>query len=161
VVHLTDQRYHLPRVSATFHGRDVFAPAAAHLACGTAVGEMGDPIPPADLATLDLARVDLSGKGPWKAAVLHVDHFGNLITNVRMARAGAGDGSEIVLEAGGAQVKGLHRTFGEVAPGSLVAYAGSSGYLEVAVRGGSAAEVLGLDVGAPLVVCRRQSGGCG
>jgi S-adenosylmethionine hydrolase len=155
VVHLTDRRYHLPWVSATFHGRDVFAPAAAHLACGTTLGEMGESIPSADMETLDVARVDLSGRGPWEAEVLHVDRFGNLITNVRMARAGASDGGELVIEAGGARIEGLRRTFGEVAPGALVAYVGSSGYLEVAVRGGNAADVLRLDVGDTLVVQKQ------
>jgi S-adenosylmethionine hydrolase len=147
-VDLVEARFHLPEVSATFHGRDIFAPAAAHLACGTDLHEMGPSIPVADLCPLPPARLQRDEEGRWQAQVLHVDRFGNLITNLR---AGEGPPSPTIV-AGGARIEGLSQTFADVAVGQLVAYKGSSGYLEIAVRQGSAARRLGLDVGDPVTI---------
>lgn len=147
-VELLESRFHRPEVSATFHGRDIFAPAAAHLACGADLREMGPAIAAADLCPLPLAHAEKDGAGRWQARVLRVDRFGNLITNLR---AGDAAGS-LSLTAGGVRIEGLSRTFADVAEGELVAYVGSGGYLEIAVRGGSAAERLGLKAGDPVIV---------
>jgi hypothetical protein len=145
-VHLTEPRYHLSPVSATFHGRDIFAPAAAHLACGVDLREMGDEIGLSDLVRLpNLEPVRQSG-GSWLGEVVHVDQCGNLVTSLRGAQASAGQSFEIA----GERIRGLSRTYADVGPGELVAYVGSSGYLEIAVREGSAATTLGADVGDPV-----------
>ena len=81
--------------------------------------------------------------GHWQGQVLHIDHFGNLITNFQIA--GANSPNTIVVK--GHCIEKLSHTFGDVAPGELVAYAGSSGYLEIAVRDGNAARTLGMDIG--------------
>lgn len=152
-VHLLEPRFRLPKVSATFHGRDIFAPAAAHLACGADLREMGPSIPIADLCTLPTLRPERDESGTWQAQVLHVDRFGNLVTNLMAGEANP----PLVILAGGQRIKGLSRTFGDVEQGELLAYEGSSGYVEIAVRGGSAAERLDLDVGAPIGVSEEEA----
>jgi S-adenosylmethionine hydrolase len=147
-VHLTEPRYRLAQVSATFHGRDIFAPAAAHLACGTAPDEMGEPIPLAELASLPRIEPKQQASGEWIGEVLHIDRFGNLITSFQIRNPRA----PITLTVGGQRIGRLSRTFAGVSPGELVGYVGSSGYLEIAVREGNAARQLGLDIGAPVQV---------
>lgn len=154
-VHLTNTRYHQPVVSATFHGRDIFAPVAAHLACGTPLTDLGEDIDPAGLHPLRAPLVRLEGAGPWPGQVMHVDHFGNAVTNVQIDDRAA-VAADLVVQIQDRRIVGLHHTFGDVPPGEVLAYRGSSGYLEIAVRGGSAAEVLGLDVGAPLLVVKAE-----
>ncbi|MGC9333338.1 MAG: SAM hydrolase/SAM-dependent halogenase family protein [Anaerolineae bacterium] len=145
-VHLSNPRYHLAKVSATFHGRDVFAPAGAHLACGADPHEMGEPLTPADLHTEQMLQEYEKGAGPWQACVLHIDRFGNLITGFRVPDPRA----ELVVTVSGQRIGHLSRTFADVAPGEMVAYVGSSGLLEIAVRQGSAATALGMDLGSPV-----------
>jgi S-adenosylmethionine hydrolase len=142
-IHLTDPRYRLERVSTTFHGRDIFAPAAAHLACGTTLDQMGEPVAPAKLASLEILAPQPHPDGYWQGRVLHIDHFGNLITNFWLSDAN----SPGTITAKGHRIEELSRTFGDVAPGKLVAYTGSSGYLEIAIRDGHAARTLGMDIG--------------
>ncbi len=147
-VNLTETRYRLPRISATFHGRDLFAPAAAHLACGIAPRDMGEPVPLSDLVTLSSLRPTLQPDGSWRGEVLHVDRFGNLITNIQYPISRG----QIGVLAGGEWIIVLRQTFSDVAVGELVAYVGSSGYLEIAVRQGSATARLGIGVGDPVRV---------
>lgn len=145
-IHLTEPAYRLPQISATFHGRDIFAPAAAHLACGTAPSQMGTPIPLSELFTLPDREPQLQPNGTWLGEILHIDHFGNLITNFH----GPKPHDPITLTVGGQRMEKLSRTFTDVAPGEPVVYLGSSGYLEIAVREGNAARELGLGVGDPI-----------
>lgn len=133
-----------PEASPTFHGRDVFAPAAAALATGTPVETLGtavpDPVrrPPPEPA---------ERAGRWTGAVVHVDRFGTLVTN--LPADGVGPGARVRLA--GRDAGPLRRTFTDVAPGHLLAFAGSGGTIEVAVRDGSAARMLGAAVGTPVV----------
>ena len=133
--------------SPTFHGRDVFAPIAALLATGGSLESLGAPITDPVRAPLPVPRVE-----PDRVAgeVIYVDHFGNLISNV--AWTGAPNGRVAV---GGADVGPLGRTFADVAPGELVAYVGSAGTVEIALRDGSAARRLGVGVGAEVRVAVR------
>lgn len=147
-IHLTDPRYRLDPVSATFHGRDVFAPAAAHLACGIAASAMGEPLPLDELVSLPGIDPRQQANGGWLGEILHIDHFGNLVTSFR----GHDPQTRITILVGGKRIHKLSRTFADVAAGELVAYTGSSGYLEIAVREGNAARQLDLDIGAPVRV---------
>ena len=147
-VHLTDPRFHLSQVSATFHGRDIFAPAAAHLACGLELCDIGEPFPPPELVVLPTVLPTQQPDGTWQAEILHIDRFGNLITNYQCASSSL----QPTVSVGGERIQGLRSTFADVAPGELVAYRGSSGYLEIAIREGSAATHLGLNEGDPIVV---------
>lgn len=155
-IHLTERRYHRPRISATFHGRDIFAPAAAHLACGVDPRDLGEPLPVSDLVTLPFLHPEPQADGSWRGTILHVDRFGNLITNIQYPISNdqvtddqmAQD--RIAVLVGGEKVVGLRRTFSDVGPGELLAYVGSSGYLEIAVREGNAAARLGVTTGDPV-----------
>lgn len=137
-------------VSATFHGRDIFAPAAAHLANGLPVTALGSPAND-PLALPDPQPRRLPGDRLC-AEVVYVDRFGNLVTNVGPL-TGLGEttmGDMRVIVSG--ESLAVRRTYADVAPGALLALVGSAGYLEVAVREGSAAERLGLGVGAAVEV---------
>jgi len=129
----------------TFHARDLFAPAAAQLANGTAPTHLGHTITDPVRAPLPEPRSDgaaLIGE------VIYVDRFGTLVTNIPGGRAAPG----VPLTVGGIEVGLLRRTFGDVEPGQLVAFVGSGGTVEVAVRDGSAARMLGVGVGAQVRV---------
>lgn len=141
--------------SATFHGRDVFAPVAAHLASAADrgpvdVAPLGSPA--ARLARFLIAE-PVAEKDGWRGEVVSVDHFGNAITNLT-ARAASQTGGAVV-EVGNHRMP-LVRTYGDVAAGDLCALVGSSGWIEVARRDGSAAELLGLAPGIPVVVRKEE-----
>ena len=110
-VHLDQKQYWLPEVSHVFHGRDIFAPVAAHLANGTALSELGrhcdDPV------LLDLPPPQRTAQG-WRGEVIHVDHFGNLATNIRLEHLGQAE--NVVLRLAGVEVDGLVQTFGDRPP---------------------------------------------
>jgi len=143
---LDNPRYYLPTVSATFHGRDIFAPACAHLLNGVPIERLGTPIDPAQLITLSDLDAHWDGQR-FECRPLHIDHFGNLILNLSEAQArqqiGNLDALQVQLDDG--RTIPLKRTFGEVEWGAPVAYWGSSGHLEVAINGGSARTTLRLN----------------
>jgi S-adenosylmethionine hydrolase len=132
--------------SPTFHGRDLFAPAAAALARGLPLTEVGDPVlvPPVALAT---TRPHYEGKKVI-GYVVHVDRYGNVVTNLTAEFVPP----YAVVEAEGIEVGPLRRTFADVGHGELLAYLGSGGAVEIAVRDGSAARRLGIGVGGRVVV---------
>ncbi|MGH7676208.1 MAG: SAM hydrolase/SAM-dependent halogenase family protein [Gemmatimonadales bacterium] len=130
-----------PAASPTFHGRDVFAPAAARMVLGTALEHLGPLVTDPYRSPLAVPRVEGGG---WVGEVIHVDRFGTLVTNLP-GNASVG-GARLLVS--GRDIGPLRRTFADVARGALVAYAGSGGTIEVAVREGSAAAVLGVGVGA-------------
>lgn len=147
-VRLTRSQFHRPAVSATFHGRDVFAPVAAHLAAGTPLQDLGDPI--GELKSIAIPEPEPRGD----VLVLHViavDHFGNLITDLTASaydawRGDRGDDA-VQVRVGSTTIRGVRRTFSDVEPGQPLAYLGSLGRLEIAVRNGSAAASLGVGRG--------------
>ena len=136
-------------VSPTFHGRDLFAPAAAFLACGGAPAELG---PPLD-APVELPLPHPRREGSRLAGeVLHIDRFGNAITNLgRSGVEAIAGGRPATIEAAGRRLP-LVRTYGDVADGEALALIGSADLLEVAVRNGSAATALGLERGSEVTV---------
>jgi hypothetical protein len=146
IVHLTNPSYHLSPVSRTFHGRDIFAPAAAHLARGVPLTELGDPL--TEIVTFSLPRPQVRSDGTIVGQVIHVGRFGNLITSI-MATDLAGHSllRESVIEIKGQSIRGIANTYAEVATGKLLALVGSSDRLEIAVSGGSASQTLGAKVG--------------
>ena len=127
--------------SPTFHGRDLFAPAAAALATGTPLAQLGQPFGgiPVRLTYHEPRHEGKSVIGE----VVYVDRFGTLVTNLASDLVP----SYAVIEVEGLEVGPLRRTFGDVPTGGLVAYLGSGGQVEIAVRDGSAARRLGMGVG--------------
>lgn len=155
-VSLEAAAYRRPATSATFHGRDVFAPAAAWLARGVALSELGPPVAPADLVRLP-APASWVAEGAVAAEVLSVDWFGNVqlaCSAAQLAEVGLGLGDRVVVAVAGREVPvRLGRTFADVDQGDLVLLEDSAGWMALAVNGGSAAVELAL-VGSETVVLR-------
>ena len=142
VVELSERRYARPTVTRTFEGRDRFAPAAAWIAKGTQLAALGRPV--ADYQRIEVPAVDGSG-AVLSGMVLHVDRFGNLVTNIdrRTFEAFAKQGP-IRIVAGGHPVERLVSTYAEIGQGEVCALFGSSDHLELAANADSAAEKLRL-----------------
>jgi S-adenosylmethionine hydrolase len=156
---LENPRYHLPSISATFHGRDIFAPVAAHIACGVALEELGTPLTRLQRLPLPRIRVDWLG---IRATVVHIDHFGNAMTNLTRtdyeAWRARWDVKEPVVQIMTSSTQlPICRTYGDVPRGQPVALFGSSERLEVAVHGGNAAQALNLRRGDAIRVLRREN----
>lgn len=134
-------------ISATFHGRDVFAPVAAALADGVALEALGEPVATAQLATLALPQARRDG-GRLLAHVLSTDVYGNVALDATAelaAESGLAVGTEVLVETGGREAKArFANTFGDVALGALLLYVDSRGALALAVNGGSAVDALGV-----------------
>jgi len=146
-VSLTNRALWLDTATATFHGRDIFMPAAAHLAAGTPLAQAGDELDVASLVTLPRPGSRVS-EGSVTAEVVTVDRFGNIqlsVTGLDAARAGLVPGTTAALAWHGRQQSvPVRSTFGDVAPGELICFQDSAGYLAIAVNGGNAAQQLGL-----------------
>jgi S-adenosylmethionine hydrolase len=137
---LEDPRFRREAVSHTFHGRDIFAPAAAYLASGADPADLG---PPADTAwLLPPFRARPTGDG-LRGYVVHIDRFGNLITTIHAEQLPAG----FTLEIGGQRVERRLRTFGEAKGQEIFCHVDSSGFLAIAANGRSAAADLGVGRG--------------
>ena len=150
---LANPQYALGTISRTFHGRDLFAPAAAHLSLGVAIGELGPPLDPDALVRLDLPQPEL---GPDKigATVLYVDSFGNIALNVtreHVAEVGIVPGTQVELELGGERFYAVAaRTFADARAGDIMLYEDSYRNMSVAISGGNAAEMLHARAGQSL-----------
>ena len=146
VWNLNRPEYWKPTPSSTFHGRDVFAPVAAHLARYVRPDEMGCLICNAKNAPLATPQID---SGTIEGEILHVDHFGNLITNIPGHLTPPK--SNTLVKIAGVRIKGVQRTYGD--GHNPVALVGSWNLLEIAVPNRSAVDVLGIAVGTPISVC--------
>jgi S-adenosylmethionine hydrolase len=135
-------------VSRTFHGRDIFAPAAAHLARGVSAVRFGKLI--ADHLILADTKPSKLSRNSWRGMIFRADRFGNLITNFHsddFARITAGP---FELRVGAERIRRLALTFSEAAIGELVAVVGSSGYIEIVANQASAAQILGCGARSPV-----------
>jgi hypothetical protein len=144
---VANDRYFLKPVSATFHGRDIFAPVAAHLAAGIAPARMGKPIQ--DYLQPDFAKPQGRGARAWTGRVLKIDRFGNIVTNFHI---GDFPGAPLALTIGRHKITSLARTYAEAQPGKPFLIVGSSGYLEVSINRHSAAEKLGCKTGMQAIL---------
>jgi S-adenosyl-L-methionine hydrolase (adenosine-forming) len=138
--------------SNTFHGRDIFAPAAARLACGALLGELGSAI--TDPVRLAAARVVRSEEGEIAGEVVHVDRYGNLVTNIPGAWLDGHDSARL-----GLHTMPIGRTYSDIASGDVLALVGSRGTLEVSVRDGDAAALLQANRGAAVYAVRSRLSG--
>ncbi len=153
---LENPAFMLSRVSATFHGRDVFAPAAAHLARGVPPADFGPRV--YDPVTFAVPRPVEQTGGRWLAHVLYADHFGNLITSLTRDTLDGATSAEISIGPRRItrRILRIVRTYADAAPGELVALFGSSNHLEISVVNGNAAQTLGLGPDAPLTLGKKQ-----
>lgn len=150
-VHLNVPHYWLPEISYVFHGRDIFAPVAAHLSAGVPLASLGTPFQ--NPVRLEFPQPEKTASG-WRGQIIHVDHFGNASSNIRVETLGEAfkTKEKIIVHASGAEIKGLVNTFGERAVGELIALLGSTGNLILSVVNGSAVERLQIQVGDPIEV---------
>ena len=149
LVQLDRPEYWLPQVCRTFHGRDIFAPVAAHLANGATLAELGTPI--SDPIRLHLPEPRRT-PGGWQGEVIHIDHFGNLATNLGSEHLPPAGEMEIHIR--GERIVGVAAAYGESPAGSLTALIDSAGALSIAVVNGSAAERLHARVGEIVEIYR-------
>ena len=137
--------------SQTFHGRDLFAPVAAHLAIGAALADLGDPVDPGSLVALERPPPRVVPGGGIVATVGHRDGYGNVVLvagAADLATAGLEPGARITVGAAGREHRAIHgRTFADAPAGGLLAYEDSSGALALAVNRGDAAALLGIGAG--------------
>jgi S-adenosyl-L-methionine hydrolase (adenosine-forming) len=152
---LANPEYALETVSRTFHGRDLFSPAAAHLAAGVPLAELGPPIASDALVRLEIPEPEI-GQARMRATVLGVDRFGNVALNLtreHLERAAVVPGMRVELAARGERYFAVAaRTFGDARAGDLILYEDSYRNVAVAVARGSAAELLGIDEGSELMI---------
>lgn len=150
-VAITEPCFWRSPVSPTFHGRDIFAPVAAHLSLGTPLLDFGEAI--TSVTMLPLLYPNLTPDGTLVGHIVHIDGFGNLITDIR--RDDLPPEKAVTIEVSNQLIPGLSHTYAESE--GLVALIGSSGYLEVALKEGSAGAFLKAEVGNEVRV-RRRSG---
>jgi S-adenosylmethionine hydrolase len=145
---ITNARYFLQPVSNTFHGRDIFAPTAAHLAAGVPAARFGKPI--ADYLRLDFDKPARTGRRTWTGAILKVDHFGNIVTNFSAEDFPDLDKRAFEMAVGPQRVTVFTPNYAACGPGEAFLILGSAGYYEISVSQGSAAKLLGCGAGAPV-----------
>ena len=147
--------FRLQPTSATFHGRDIFAPVAARLAIGATLAQVGEVIDVASLSAVQASRARVED-GRVHTRVVHVDRFGNTALDLpheSLPETGLRLGGRLAVEAGGAGAEATYsQTFSDVEPGELILYENSYRNLGLAVNQGSAAELLGLEAGDEVVL---------
>jgi|SRR5579884_1103916 len=152
---LANPAYALESVSRTFHGRDLFSPAAAHLAVGLELGELGPPVDPDALVRLDVPVPEI-GQARIRATVLAVDRFGNVALNLDRSQteaAGIVPGTRVELATRRNRYYAVAaRTFADAPPGELILYEDSYRNVAVAVARGNAAELLAVEEGDELLL---------
>ncbi|MGB2875901.1 MAG: SAM-dependent chlorinase/fluorinase [Gaiellaceae bacterium] len=147
---LANPEYALDSVSRTFHGRDLFSPAAAHLSRGVTVDKLGPPIDPQALIRIDVPEPEV-GQNRIRATVLYVDHFGNVQLNLRREHLEQADvlpGVRVELELALERYYAVAaRTFADARPGDIILYEDAYRNVAIALSGGSAAETFGAGPG--------------
>lgn len=153
VVELTERKYARPTVSRTFEGRDRFAPAAAWIAKGIQLPALGRAV--ADYRVLSLPRASVEN-GVLKGEIVRIDRFGNVVTSIDRKTAEKFGTGSVQITVGSHSIARLVSTYSDIATGELGALFGSTDHLEFAAHAASAAEVLGVNVGDPVVVKRAE-----
>ncbi|MBC8554335.1 MAG: SAM-dependent chlorinase/fluorinase [Candidatus Brocadiales bacterium] len=149
---VTNGKFFLPKLSNTFHGRDIFAPVAAHLSKGVSHKELGERVD--KTKEISLPKPILSPDGKLTAEIIYVDSFGNLITNVNkevIDRMKIGT-DRVSITMGRRRINGICSAYTDVGDNEALAIFGSSGYLEISVNLGSAGDILKLKKGDKLIL---------
>jgi S-adenosylmethionine hydrolase len=159
-VELTNHDFMLEPVSRTFHGRDIFAPAAAHLAVGVGLAELGKGVDPDELERLEVPEPQI-GTSRIRATVLYIDRYGNVqlnLTSDHLERAGIVPGTQIEIQAGWERVYAIAaRTFADVRSGDIVLYEDAYRNVALAINHGNAAHMLHARVGQELRIAREPA----
>lgn len=154
-ISLDNRSYWRDQPSNTFHGRDIFAPVAAHLSLGVPFSRLGSPIQ--KLVTYRWA-VPIADKDGIQGWIMHIDHFGNLISNISeaMIREHLDEKRSVRIYVGNTILHSIDPAYGSVPDGEPVAYIGSTGKLEVAINKGNAREMLGVEKGAQISIILQR-----
>ncbi len=155
IVHLNNDTYWLPKVSHTFHGRDIFAPVAAYIARGVPLYALGTPLKEEEIVHLEWPDARALPDGSIEGMVVHVDHFGNIVTNIP-AEMLDGAPESWVFQVNEHRLRGLKQAYAEVAVGEALALIGSNNTLEFAIREGNAAAAWNVQAGDPVRAWRAQ-----
>ena len=145
-------------VSPTFHVRDIMAPVAAHLSLGFKLGQLGPPVDPQAITLLDIERCQLSERNHLCGSAIHIDHFGNIISNIdksALAMLDTPATTRLEILVGGQRISGLLERYSQAEPQALLAIVGSSGFLEIALNQGNAARLLNARLGMAIEVAVR------
>lgn len=145
---LTNDTYHRKPVSVTFHGRDIFSPVAAHLSLGVPAEDLGPPV--REVVVIPPFRAASSGDSTLNARVVHIDRYGNLITDVRAEQITSGD---VSIDISGHTISSLSRTYADGS--TLTAIVASTGFLAIVMPNGSATAELDAGIGDPVIVRLR------
>ena len=156
IIEVTNRRYFLPEVSNTFHGRDIFAPVSAHIACGVKPEELGAEI--SEIKKLEIPKPVLVSNGVLSGEIIYIDHFGNIITNVdiealKKLKSDTNTnqidikGEKFSIVVSNREIKKINKSYSDVKDGELIAIFGSSGFLEIAVNKDSAKRLLDVEKG--------------
>ena len=157
-VSLTNREYQILPVSNTFHGRDIFAPAAAYLAAGIDPAKLGEPVASGSLARVTLPGVEERGDGSFVATILGVDRYGNARLSVRQDEAGFGFGTTLEVETGeGIMAVRYLETFGSSKAGDLIMVPDSHRRLSLCVNRGNASRALALKAGDRVLLKHPRS----
>ncbi|MFC1474513.1 S-adenosyl-l-methionine hydroxide adenosyltransferase family protein [bacterium] len=149
---IENDEFMLHPVSDTFHGRDIFAPTAAALASGASFDTVG---PILDEIDRPASSASESSGNIVTGSIVHIDKFGNYITNIPRDMTDAFSSETIFVQIGGFNIIGMSRTFSDGKTGDLAAYTGSGGLLEICMVKGSASETIGVPIGSEVVVKGR------
>jgi len=144
---LTNPYYKRAQVSPTFHGRDIFAPFAAHIASGVPAPSLGPIVD--NPVQFEIPEPVVQDDGSIRGQVIHIDAFGNIITNITEGMLIESD--RWTFELAGEVINTFQRAYGHVEEGQIVALIGSMGYVEIAIRNGHAAHRLGVTVGDSVI----------
>jgi len=145
---ITAEKFFRIPVSRTFHGRDIFAPVAAHVASGIPPAGFGPQIE--DHLRLNIDKPVRTARRGWTGTILKIDRFGNIVTNFEWSAFGQMLAQDFVMQVGLRCVARLAENYSAITPGELCAVEGSAGYIEISAREASAAAILGVAAGAPV-----------
>ena len=159
IIRVDNPRYYRPKVSHTFHGRDILAPVGAHICKGVPLTEMGSAVDVSECVLLSGISVRTGETGELIGRIVSIDRFGNVMTNIDAHRLshllGAGGPDDLQVQVGAQMVSGLSQTYGHAEPHAALALIGSRGFLEIAVNQGSASQYFNLHKGDPVHVFVR------
>ena len=153
IIHLSNATYHLQPVSATFHGRDIFAPVAAYLSLGVAAVAFGEPVE--TFVRLHLPEASRTARG-LVGEILYIDRFGNLFTNISAPDLRGLSTEKLAISMGNVAIRGLASTYAAAADGEFVALINSWGFLEIAVYKGSAERRATAKVGDTVTISSAE-----
>lgn len=156
LVRVENTNYFLKPVSHTFHGRDIFAPVAAHLCTGMDIKNLGPPLDPQHLVQLNIDKPRLNEKDRLVGTVVYFDGFGNCISNIDATHLkkidARGSGRLLEIKIGKTSIKGLSPSYANTEPKQPLAIMGSFGYLEIALNQGNARRALGIEKGDSIIL---------